>query len=293
MAFLTFYICSFLFWVTLQIKREPEAPPTQSSFQNALIGGQSNVIHAPRLQTSLESQFSVPDALASPKKMDPFRITSSLSQTVSQLHKTQLAIPASSVIVSKDEMVKGTDTKEIMGTPPAIPRPHSSDSFFQLSASPQSQLLASLDSHSQPSPATSKILSKSVIESPKSNETNVQGTVEMTLPTKMSHHPPVGSPNHAQLQPSVEQFVLQSSLTSANLVKQLSQYKETFGSITSTTRTLLTSDKPIEQQNLEQFLQEGLPTYSPKTQQQQQQHQLKDLLQSKKFCESDENKEGK
>lgn len=187
-------------------------------------------------------------------------------------------------------MTKGTDTKEIMSTPPAIPRPHSSDSFFQLSASPQSQLLASLDSHSQPSPATSKIVGKTVIESPKSNEANVQGTVEMTLPTKISHQKPVGSPNHPPLQPSVEQFVLQSPLTSANLVKQLSQYKETFGSISSTTRTLLTSDKPIEQQNLEQFLQEGLPTYSTKT---QQQHQLKDLLQNKKFCDSDENKEGK
>lgn len=267
------------------MKREPEAPPAQSSFQNTVIAGQSSVIHAPRLQTSLESQFSVPDTLASPKKINTFRIASSLTQTVNPLHKTQLSLPTSSVIVSQDEMAKGNDTKEIMNTPPALPRPHSSDSFFQLSASPQSQLLASLDSHSQPSPATSKILGKSVIESPKSNE----ASVEMTLPTKISHQqPPVGSPNHAQLQPSVEQFVLQSSL-----VKQLSQYKETFGSISNTTRTLLSTDKPIEQQNLEQFLQEGLPTYSPKTSQQQQQHQLKDLLQNKKFCDPEENKEGK
>ena len=265
--------------------------PVQSSFQNPLVSGPNNVIHAPRLQTSLESQFSVPDTLTSPiKKVDSFHVAS-LPQTANQLHKSALPAPTPSILMSQDERLKGpaADPKEIMKTPPAVPRPHSSDSFFQISASPQSQLLASLDSHSQPSPASSKMLAKTVIESPKSSE--AQSTTDITLPAKIPQQAPVASPNHPQLSPSVEQFVLQSPLTSANLVKQLSQYKETFGSITNTARTLLTSEKPIEQQNLEQFLQEGLSTY-PKAPQQQQ--QLKDLLQNKKFCnsEAEESKDG-
>lgn len=307
-----------------------QSPFLKESAQNPLISGRNSVVHThvTRVQPQLEPQLSIPDATvpsapssAPVKTTDPFHASQSPSQNIThiqnqniaQIHKSPLSMSPNPVLIVKDEISRVTTPttslqvqKEAKNTPPATPRPHSSESFFQMSASPQSQLLASLESHSQPSPVSNKVMgpTSSAYEPIKSTSSVVQSsTTGFNMQANVALQSVPSSPKPQALQPSlqqslqqslqpslqssVQQFVLQQSpLTSVNIVKQLSQYKETFGSLSEAqvSRTLLGQEKPLEQQNLEKFLKEGHLTipYSNKVPQHQQ---LRDLLQNKKFGE--------
>lgn len=278
---------------------EVQTPVQQSypkeSVQNALISGRNALVPAQRIQTQLSISDVAVSLANAMKSADSFHVSSSVLSSQNITQKPQLPIPSNPVLMSKEEAVRvatPTVPKEMINTPPATPRPHSSDSFFQLSSSPQSQLLASLDSHSQPTPASTKIgtTSPSTLgDSTKLSPAIVPSTADLNMATKMAlqqQQRPLLSPKPQQLQ----QFALQQNhpLSSASIVKQLSQYKETFGSISNAhaARNLLSQEKPIEQQNIERFLQDGQLTMSyPNKVTPPQNQQLRDLLQNKKFCE--------
>ncbi|GFY42913.1 hypothetical protein TNIN_142091 [Trichonephila inaurata madagascariensis] len=286
----------------------------QAALQKSLMQERitSSLLHVSKVQSPVNSPLSIPDVAVSPSALktgpEPYQ------SAQSPLHAATLAAPQKqpfsphsnsrpAVLINRPEVarvVTPTIPKETVNTPPSTPRPHSSDSFFQMSASPQSQLLASLDTHSQPSPARSKLIEPMNIfePTPTSNSSLVQdiqnpailvqgnkvspATLGMTMQTTSPREP---KPHLQQpVMTPVEQFVLQqaTNFPASTIVKQLSQYKETYSPLANTEAgPLLPPEKTFDPQNLEQFLQTNQITLPFQNKTTSHQH-LRDLLQNKK-----------
>ncbi|GBN75180.1 Histone-lysine N-methyltransferase 2D, partial [Araneus ventricosus] len=295
-------------------------PENQAALQKTLMQERiaSSLLHVSKVQSPVNSPMSaVPDAAASPSavlKTTPESFqpaqspvhTAGLAPPQKQAFSPQMN-PRTAVLMNRPEAARVTTPtaqKEAVNTPPSTPRPHSSESFFQMSASPQSQLIASLDTHSQPTPARSKLVGPGnlfegappgsvspaiEVQNPallaQSSKAPTSVTLGMTLQTsapKPQMQQPVMTP--------VEHFVLQqaSNFPASNIVKQLSQYKETFSPMTNTPEMgpMLPPEKSLEHQNLEQLLQTSQITLPFQNKATSHQH-LRDLLQSKKAGESE------
>ncbi|CAL1287615.1 unnamed protein product [Larinioides sclopetarius] len=295
-------------------------PENQAALQKTLMQERiaSSLLHVSKVQSPVNSPIpAVPDAAASPAAVlkttpEPFQPTHSPVHTAGLAPPQKQAFspqmnPRTAVLMNRPEVARvntPTAPKEAVNTPPSTPRPHSSESFFQMSASPQSQLIASLDTHSQPTPARSKLVGPgNLFEGPppgsvspaievqnpalmaQSNKASTSVTLGMTLQTaapKPQIQQPVMTP--------VEQFVLQqaSNFPASNIVKQLSQYKETFPPMRNAPEMgpMLPPEKSLEHQNLEQLLQTSQITLPFQNKATSHQH-LRDLLQSKKAGESE------
>ncbi|XP_055953683.1 histone-lysine N-methyltransferase 2C-like isoform X4 [Argiope bruennichi] len=294
-------------------------PENQAVLQKSLMQERiaSSLLHVSKVQSPINSPISaVSDAAVSPSAV--LKTPESFQPAQSPVHTTGLVVsqkqafssqvnPRTAVLMNRPEATRVTTPtvqKEAVNTPPSTPRPHSSESFFQMSASPQSQLIASLDTHSQPTPARSKLVgpgnlfegtpagsSSPVIEvqNPamlvQSNKAAASVSLGMTLQTTTSK-PQIQQP----VMMPVEQFVLQqaSNFPASNIVKQLSQYKETFSPMTNTPEMgpMLPPEKSLEHQNLEQLLQTSQITLPFQNKVTSHQH-LRDLLQNKKAGESE------
>ncbi|GFU34433.1 hypothetical protein NPIL_626691 [Nephila pilipes] len=293
----------------------------QASLQKSLMQERiaSSLLHVSKVQSPVNSPLSIPDVAVSPSSLKAG--PESYQSAQSPLHAATLAAPQKqpfsphsnsrpTLLINRPEATRVTTPtipKETVNTPPSTPRPHSSDSFFQMSASPQSQLLASLDTHSQPPPARSKLIGPANIFEPtptsssspvldiqnpailaQGNKVVAPVTLGMAMQTASSQEP---KPHLQQsVMTPVEQFVLQqaTNFPASTIVKQLSQYKETYSPLANTPEggPLLPPEKTFDPQNLEQFLQTSQITLPFQNKTTSHQH-LRDLLQNKKASETE------
>ncbi|KAG8188064.1 hypothetical protein JTE90_014303 [Oedothorax gibbosus] len=136
----------------------------QASLQKSLMQERitNSLLNVAKIRSPLNSPLHIPDAAVPPSpaiKQDPYQ--SVLSPHAIQKQPFSPQQNRNAMLINRTEIARAptpTIQKETLHTPPPTPRPHSSESFFQMSASPQSQLLASLDTHSQPTPARSKLM---------------------------------------------------------------------------------------------------------------------------------------
>ncbi|XP_042908867.1 histone-lysine N-methyltransferase 2C isoform X4 [Parasteatoda tepidariorum] len=274
-------------------------PSLQKSMMQDRVA--QSLLHVSKVRAPLESSMSLMDASLSPsnpiKSEPPFHSTQPSPTTqFTALNNSRNTNPL--LICRTDGTRVGTPTikKEAVNTPPPTPRPHSSDSFFQMSTSPQSQLLASLDTHSQPTPARSKLIgTPSASEAQQSSTAGAQDTqspskVPSSPSVTLSNLPPDNSKVHTAQNAlhTVEQFLLQQqqssgSFQASNILKQLPpQYKDACLPITSASEkeALLSQDKRLEEQNLESMLQASQASLPYSNRLAAHQH-LRDLLQNK------------
>lgn len=199
----------------------------------------NSLLNVAKIRSPLNSPLHIPDAAVPPTpamKQDPYQ--SVLSPHAIQKQPFSPQQNRNTMLINRTEIARAptpTIQKETLHTPPPTPRPHSSESFFQMSASPQSQLLASLDTHSQPTPARSKLMGPAnVLDGSDHQTTLIQQASKMQVPVSTSSGQQGGNvpvQANVQMTSSVQTQPNLQIPTAANIQTQVNRQRVPSGNV--------------------------------------------------------------